>query len=132
MQRSNSSTEAENLQLKAHQIARSFKRLDSTEDSSFGRNRASTFHEGFQRGILDPVASTNPPEVENNAKDGIFATQNDDHQAILESVEQDINEEDLTESFEELPANVRSLTEKYVAQYHSFLNSFYLILKTDS
>ena len=114
MQQSSSSIRAEEPQPKAHQISRSFKRLESTNDNPLRRDRARTYHEGDKCGPLESVASTSSLEDERHAKEGIFSLHNDESSETSEDLESHINDYTPTESFEELPANVRSLTEKQV------------------
>ena len=112
MQRSNSSTEADGLQMKAHQISRSFKRLEPTNDSPLSRNPGSTYHKGYEAGNFDLITSISPSEPEIKLGNSVFTTGDGDKLKIPDNVDQDIEVDNLAETFEELPANVRSLTEK--------------------
>lgn len=114
MQQSSSSIKPDEPQPKANQISRSFKRLESTSDNPLTGDRAKTFNEGYKCEPLEPVTSTSSSEVESHAKDGKFSAHSDENSDIPENLESHINEDTLTETFEELPANVRSLTEKQV------------------
>lgn len=88
--------------------SRSFTRLEATAKSPLSRSRASTLQGPSSTDMLDPLkASTVPEEDEHNEGD-VFAKKAED--------EEDGNEElKAPDTFEELPIEIRSLTERYSA-----------------
>lgn len=84
--------------------SKSFTRLESTSKSPLSRSRASTLQGPPVPDMLDPLKVTLSPESEKD--EDIFATQEDED--ALEGYEPTV-----PDTFEELPIEIRSLTERY-------------------
>ena len=88
--------------------SKSFTRLESTEAKNpLSRSRASTLQGPPMPTITDPLKITTTPEDEEAHADGdVFASKDDEDD---EPAEQELN---APEGFEELPIEIRSLTER--------------------
>jgi hypothetical protein len=86
---------------------KSFTRLESTQKSSLHRKRASTLSGPPIPDILDPLKEQLSPENEDGHNHGdIFASQGGEEAEHGQ-------EQGATDAFEELPIEIRSLTERY-------------------
>ena len=87
--------------------SRSFSRLDSTPKSPLSRSRASTLQGPHVSDMLDSLKTSIVPEEDENLDGDVFAKKNeDDVQAEAE------REQHAADVFEELPIEIRSLTER--------------------
>lgn len=91
--------------------AKSFSRLESTQaKSARSRSRASTLQGPPIPDILDPLRERISPEDEEDHVDGsVFTTQG--HEG-----EEPTSEAGVPDTFEELPIEIRSLTERYASE----------------
>ena len=84
--------------------SRSFTRLDSAPKSPLSRSRASTLQGPHVPDRLDPLKAAMVPEEDENADGDVF---------VKEENEMDGSEEPKApDTFEELPIEIRSLTER--------------------
>jgi hypothetical protein len=87
--------------------SRSFTRLDAAPKRTTSRTRASTLQGPHVPDMLDPLKASVLPEEDENADGDVFVkgTQHADQKAP---------EQPQPDVFEELPIEIRSLTERYV------------------
>lgn len=86
--------------------SRSFTRIDSAPKSPLSRSRASTL-QGLQRpDMLDPLKANIVPEEDENVDGDVFVKREEED--IVGSPEPKT-----PDTFEELPIEIRSLTERY-------------------
>ena len=86
---------------------RSFSRLDAAPKTTLSRSRASTLQGPHAADMLDPLKTSVVPEEDETADGDVF----------VKKEEEDQEQEDLAQPapdvFEELPIEIRSLTERY-------------------
>lgn len=87
--------------------SRSFSRIDAGPKGTSSRSRASTLQGPHVTDMLDPLKNSVVPEEDENVDGDIFVKKEDDeeHGELLEHQASDV--------FEELPIEIRSLTERY-------------------
>jgi len=88
--------------------SRSFTRLDSAPKSPLARSRANTLQGPNASDMLDPLKAAMVPEEDENPDGDVFAKKED------EDEHQDSEEPKVPDTFEELPIEIRSLTERYL------------------
>ena len=92
--------------------SRSFTRLESAPKSPVSRSRASTLQGPPVPDMLDPLKTAVVPEEDESADGDVFVKQDDG--------EGDSEESTAPDTFEELPIEIRSLTERYSCPIHLF------------
>jgi hypothetical protein len=85
--------------------SRSFTRLESKSKSPLSRSRASTLQGPHVSDMLDPLKAAMVPEEDENVDGDVFAKKDEDD-------EKDSGEPKAPDAFEELPIEIRSLTER--------------------
>lgn len=86
--------------------SRSFTRLEPAPKSPLSRSRASTLQGTHSADMLDPLKATVVPEEDEYIQGDVFAKK-------VEDDEEDGQEPKTPDTFEELPIEIRSLTERY-------------------
>ena len=86
--------------------SKSFTRLESTQKNPLSRSRASTLQGPPVPDILDPLKERLLPEEEDGHGDGDVFVQKDGEEDAP-------HEPGVPDTFEELPIEIRSLTERY-------------------
>ncbi|KAJ4376468.1 hypothetical protein N0V83_001752 [Neocucurbitaria cava] len=86
--------------------SRSFSRLDSTPQSPLSRSRASTLQGPPVPDMLDPLKANMVPEEDENLDGDVFAKKDE--------AEEQEEETRVPDAFEELPIEIRSLTERFL------------------
>ncbi|KAJ8114921.1 hypothetical protein OPT61_g3307 [Boeremia exigua] len=86
--------------------SRSFSRLDAAPKSSLSRSRASTLQGPHVTDMLDPLKTSIVPEEDENVDGDVFAKKEDEEQESPVPPAPDV--------FEELPIEIRSLTERFL------------------
>lgn len=84
--------------------ARSFTRLDSAPKSPLSRSRASTLQGPHVPDMLDPLKANMVLEEDETVDGDVFVKQDEDEEAP--------SSEATPDTFEELPIEIRSLTER--------------------
>jgi hypothetical protein len=93
--------------------SRSFTRLDSAPKSTHSRSRASTLQGPHVPDMLDPLKASTVVEEDETASTDVFVKKDDDGH------DSPVRPQDATpDSFEELPIEIRSLTERYRTNGH--------------
>ncbi|KAF1842603.1 uncharacterized protein K460DRAFT_320830 [Cucurbitaria berberidis CBS 394.84] len=87
--------------------SRSFTRLDSAPQSPTSRSRASTLQGPPVPDMLDPLKANMVPEEDENVDGDVFAKKDEDEEGTKE-------EPRVPDTFEELPIEIRSLTERFL------------------
>ncbi|ORY14787.1 hypothetical protein BCR34DRAFT_212343 [Clohesyomyces aquaticus] len=87
--------------------SKSFTRLEATSQSPLSRSRSSTLQGPPVPDILDPLKVTLSPESEDPKDGDIFVSQEDEDTP-------DSTERTVPDAFEELPIEIRSLTERFL------------------
>lgn len=87
--------------------SRSFTRLDSAPKSPLSRSRASTIQGPPVPDMLDPLKNTAVLEEDESADTDVFAAKEDEDESAAP-------EPSPPDAFEELPIEIRSLTERYI------------------
>lgn len=87
--------------------SRSFTRLETAPKSPLSRSRASTLQGPNASDILDPLKAAMVPEEDENTEGDVFAKKGEDD-------EEASNELKAPDTFEELPIEIRSLTERFL------------------
>ena len=85
--------------------SRSFSRLDTAPKSPLSRSRASTLQGPHVTDMLDPLKTSVVPEEDENVDGDVFVKKEGDE-------EQDGQAQAAPDVFEELPIEIRSLTER--------------------
>lgn len=86
--------------------SKSFTRLESTQKGPLSRSRASTLQGPPVPDMLDPLKESLSPEDEDaSVGKSVFATKEEEE-------EDTVQEPGVPDSFEELPIEIRSLTER--------------------
>ncbi|KAI4634798.1 hypothetical protein J4E83_002120 [Alternaria metachromatica] len=88
--------------------SRSFTRLDSAPKSPLSRSRANTLQGPNASDMLDPLKAAMVPEEDENPDGDVFAKKED------EDEHEDSEETKVPDTFEELPIEIRSLTERFL------------------
>ncbi|KAH6616838.1 hypothetical protein C7974DRAFT_366498 [Boeremia exigua] len=86
--------------------SRSFTRLDAAPTSPLARNRASTLQGPHVTDMLDPLKTSMVPEEDENVDGDVFAKKEEEEQQLPAQPAPDV--------FEELPIEIRSLTERFL------------------
>lgn len=86
--------------------SRSFTRLEPAPKSPLSRSRASTLQGPPVPDMLDPLKANMVVEEDENDDESVFAKKEEDEEAAGE-------EPHIPDTFEELPIEIRSLTERY-------------------
>jgi hypothetical protein len=86
--------------------SRSFTRLESAPKRTLSRSRASTLQGPPVSDMLDPLKASMVPEEDETVDSDVFVKQDEDEEATAQEATPD--------SFEELPIEIRSLTERYM------------------
>ncbi|KAL6702649.1 hypothetical protein ACN47E_001272 [Coniothyrium glycines] len=90
--------------------SRSFTRLESAPKSPLSRSRASTLQGPNAADMLDPLKANMVPEEDENADGDVFAAKDDDDDDEGDKAE----DYTVPDAFEELPIEIRSLTERFL------------------
>jgi hypothetical protein len=85
--------------------SRSFTRLESKSKSPLSRSRASTLQGPHVSDMLDPLKAAMVPEEDENVDGDVFAKEDEEDDEVSE-------EPKTPDTFEELPIEIRSLTER--------------------
>lgn len=93
-------------------VSQSFKRLDSIPQTPTHRSRASTTG-GLPPEILFPQNVSLSPESEEKAGKGDIFSTRDDEDSDGSAHDEETSEVVLAITFEELPIEIRSMTERY-------------------
>jgi hypothetical protein len=93
--------------------SRSFTRLDSAPKSTQSRSRASTLQGPHVSDMLDPLKASTVVEEDETVHTDVFVKKDDD-----DDDNQARPQEATPDSFEELPIEIRSLTERYRTDWH--------------
>lgn len=83
---------------------RSFSRLDAVPKTTASRSRASTLQGPHVTDMLDPLKTSSVPEEDETVDGDVFAKKEEEEQESLAPPTPDV--------FEELPIEIRSLTER--------------------
>jgi hypothetical protein len=88
--------------------SRSFTRLDSAPKSPLSRSRANTLQGPNASDMLDPLKAAMVPEEDEHTDGDVFANKEDGDDNT------EGEEPAVPDTFEELPIEIRSLTERYL------------------
>lgn len=91
--------------------SRSFSRLDAAPKSPLSRSRASTLQGPHVTDMLDPLKNGVVPEEDESVAGDVFVKEEDE-------AGQDTPAQPAPDVFEELPIEIRSLTERYGCTSH--------------
>lgn len=96
--------------------SRSFTRLETAPKSPLSRSRASTLQSAHTSDMLDPLKANIVPEEDESPgekKEGDIFAPSTDHDCDDNDSHLNTSEAGALDSFEELPIEIRSLTERY-------------------
>lgn len=86
--------------------SRSFTRLETAPKSPLSRSRASTLQTTHSADMLDPLKAALLPEEDESLEGDVFAKK-------VEEEAEDGQQSKAPDTFEDLPIEIRSLTERY-------------------
>ncbi|KAF1837072.1 hypothetical protein BDW02DRAFT_566496 [Decorospora gaudefroyi] len=87
--------------------SRSFTRLDSAPKSPLSRSRANTLQGPNPTDMLDPLKAAMVPEEDENGHGDVFAEKDEHGEQVSDELK-------IPDTFEELPIEIRSLTERFL------------------